>query len=71
MGHLAFFSKGLGSKELVTSVGLVSPSLDTTGVFMMRIVCPCKKHAIRVWVFEDIFGFDAIQVYVPCRTLIH
>lgn len=46
-GHLAFFSKGLGRKEVTTCVRLVSPFLDTTGVFMMRIFCPFK-NSVRV-----------------------
>lgn len=67
VGHLAFFSKGLGRKEVTTCVRLVSPFLDTTGVFMMRIFCPFK-NTVRVWVIEDIFVFDAVQVYVPCKN---
>lgn len=28
-----------------------------------------KKNTVRVWVFEDFFDLDAVQVYVPCKNL--
>ena len=50
-----------------TSGGLVSPFYDTTWVFIVRILHFFDTS--RVQVFEDIFIFDAIQVYTPSKIL--